>query len=94
MTNKIHNLDENTNDYFKFILGGVTFNFRYPTTEEVEQARTLDTDSTKDLLKWVSRFITRADNKKYDFAKMYKGMNIKTARAFNKMVKAEVNGKD
>lgn len=87
----IHNLDNETNEYFKFILGGVTYLFRYPTTLEAEEASKLSDISISEAGNWIAKFISRLDGTAVDFSEIYKNMNINTARAFNKMIIAEIN---
>lgn len=84
--NQIHNLDEDSAEYFEFILKGNSYRMRYPTTEEIEVASKLKTDEEKN--KAVFDYITPV-NDAPPIQDVLKQSNIKIYRKFNDMVKTE-----
>jgi len=87
-----HNLDENTQEYFEFILGGNTYKMRYPNTEEILEAKKLtddtETGNSKEQLKWVYKFIS-AEEGVPSIEEAVNHSNIKKLNKFNKMLQEE-----
>jgi hypothetical protein len=76
-----HNLDEGMTESFEFVLGGVTYQMRYPNTDEIMDIAE-EKDPSKQMQK-VYSFITP------EIEAVLSKVNIKVRHRFNKMIKEE-----
>ncbi len=97
MSQNLHNLDENVTESFGFILGGVEYQMKYPTTEEIQAISDIETQkedgktdsqAAKKQEKLLMDLITP------DFSEAYKKMNVKQLRTFNTMIFEEFGVED
>lgn len=91
-----YNLDtaDNQPESFDFILGGNTYHFRYPTTEEVaELAKLRQADGTPDadqIMKAVYAFISPADQSAPSVEEALNKSRIQKFREFQHMMIVEL----
>lgn len=86
-----HNLDENVEESFTFVLGGHTYTMRYPTTEEIfelQKIQETDPDDSTKVLEWMYDFVDQPDGAP-KVKDALANMNIKVLQNFNKMIMAE-----
>ena len=57
---KIHNLDEQVQEYFEFIVKGHKYKFRHMTTEEIEELRKIE-DNEEKSKEFLYSFITKEE---------------------------------
>lgn len=89
-----YNLNDNVQESFEFILGGFTYQMRYPTVEETEEVQRVlkeaeKTDDSSSVLEQMYKFITSTDEKAPKIAEALRKQNIKVIQNFNEMIKAE-----
>jgi hypothetical protein len=83
-----YNLDEQVAESFEFTLGGQVYSMKYPTTEEVEEARKLKEGSDEQEA-WLYSFITPKDPTALPIREAMAKMNVKILGRFKKMIQAE-----
>lgn len=88
MSQEVRNLDD-TPENFEFILGGHTYQMRYPTTEEVEKSVGMDEDKQTE---WMYSFITAVSEGAPSIAETIKKVNVKKMKAFANMISEEFAG--
>lgn len=83
-----YNLDQDTPEYFEFILGGNTYKMVYPTTEEIDLMRKEKDDEKRGEMMFnkIEPVTENAPN----INDALKKKNVKVLSAFYKMVKAEM----
>ena len=91
MTQKMHNLDENVNEYFDFQVKGFTYRFRHMTMEEIEKMKEYENDEQK-TRQYLFNFISKVDETSPDFIETSKLMTVPHWIAFREMIKAEFTG--
>lgn len=89
---KIHNLDNEVRETFKFTIKGHTYEFRQMTTEEIDNFQNIKTD--KEIREYLYSFITKIDPEGPEFTEIAKQMIAPHWRNFMNMVIAEMGGKD
>lgn len=92
-----YNLNDNVKENFEFILGGFTYQMRYPTieeTEEIQEAfkKAQESQDGSQVLKQVYKFISSNDDKAPSIEDVLKKQNIKVLQNFNEMIKTEFGG--
>lgn len=83
-----YDLDKDVQDSFEFILGGYTYEMRYPTTGEIEDIQQLKDDQEKadKLLDFISAKEAEAPTIK----EALKTKNMKVMHKFNQMILSEM----
>lgn len=82
-----YNLDDEAGeDFFEFVLNGIQYRMRYPTTEEVEKQDKLS-DSEKD--KWSFSLITPVNDTDPSIEEALKQVNVKKVQRFTQMIRTE-----
>lgn len=87
MNGKVHNLDDQSED-FGFILEGKEYRMKYPNTEEIAEAEKLQEDSPEQL-NWILSLITSVESETTPIKEVLERVNIKKSRRFTAMVLAE-----
>lgn len=92
-----YNLNDNVKDHFEFVLGGFTYQMKYPTVEETEKIQEVvkkaqESEDTGELLAQMYQFITSEDKEAPSIADNLKSQNIKVIQNFNEMIKTEFGG--
>ncbi len=80
------NLDQETPEGFEFVLGGHTYYFRYPNTEEITEVNKVPEDKQLDYL---YGFITPKGEGTPSIKDNLAKQNIKVLQRFTEMVKTE-----
>lgn len=89
-----YNLNDNVQDSFEFILGGFTYQMRYPTVEETESMQEAiqkaeSGNKNKEILDAMCGYISSTDSGAPDIAEALKRQNIRVIRNFTEMIKSE-----
>ena len=99
------NLNDNVEDSFPFTIGGVDFDLKYPTLEELEPIQTINPErekalADKDMVK-VAELDKKLEDTFYGFIKpvdgtsnirdILKKQSFQVAKAFNKMVTTQLS---
>ena len=99
------NLNDNVNDHFEFTLGGVDFNLKYPSLEELEPVSQLnseraeaeakkDTAKVKEIEEKLTEafygLITAVDGKS-DIAEVLKKQPFPVVKKFNEMISEQLS---
>lgn len=92
-----YNLNDNVQDSFSFVLGGFTYQMRYPTVEETESVQEAlkkaeEQKDTEEVMGLMYQFISSEDKEAPAIAEAMKKQNIKVIQNFNAMIKAEFSG--
>lgn len=90
MTDTPHNLDQDDQEFFEFVVDGKRYQMRYPTTEEIEQSQKIESNEKK--TEWLYGFITSLDKDAPAIAQVLKKKNVKFLQRFNQMVITEFGG--
>jgi len=99
------NLNDNVNEYFPFTIGGVDFDLKYPTLEELEPIQTINGEREKAVSEKNTAKVAELDKKLeetfYSFIKPVDGAtNIQdilkkqpfpVVKAFNKMIQEQLS---
>ncbi|MCZ2140814.1 MAG: hypothetical protein LC096_05415 [Bacteroidia bacterium] len=88
--NQPYNLDTDVSEYFEFIIKGNTYQFRYPTTRELEEFNGIDEKSEDKTKEFLAKFISKVDEKSPDVVDLLNSVNIKYWVRFSNMVKTEL----
>lgn len=80
------NLDQDTTEGFEFILGGHTYFFRYPSTEEITKAKKIKDGEQLDYL---YGFVTGKSEGAPEIKEALAKQNIKVLQKFSEMIKTE-----
>lgn len=91
MTQKMHNLDSEVNEYFEFTVKGHNYRFRHLTMEEIEKMKEFETDEKKSR-EYLFGFISKVDETSPEFAEVSKQMIAPHWIRFREMIKAEFSG--
>lgn len=89
-----YDLNDNVEDSFSFILGGFTYNMRYPTVEELENVQTAlkkaqEDEDTKTVMDQMYQFISPVDKDAPSIGETMKKQNLPVIKKFNEMIKTE-----
>lgn len=89
-----YDLNDNVEDSFSFILGGFTYNMRYPTVEELENVQTAlkkaqEDEDTKTIMDQMYQFISPVDKDAPSISETMKKQNLPVIKKFNEMIKTE-----
>jgi len=89
-----YNLNDNVSDHFEFVLGGFTYQMKYPTVEETEKVQDVlkkakENDDSAEILEQMYQFISSEDKEAPPISEALKKYNIKVIQNFNEMIKAE-----
>lgn len=84
-----HNLDDSVNEYFEFSIGGNTYRFRQPNTEESYQFNKLKDEPPDKIQAFLFTFITPVSADAPPFPSVAKKMILPQWRNFNAMLMAE-----
>jgi len=85
---KIHNLDEQVEEHFEFIVKGHRYRFRHMNTEELEHLKEIEDDDEK-TKKYFYSFISAIDKKSPNWESISKKMIVPQLRKFTEMIKVE-----
>lgn len=85
-----YNLDDGISEYFEFILKGHTYQFKYLTTDEMQELMKVE-QSDEAIKNFFSRFITKTDPASPEFADIAGQMTIPQLVRFREMVTKEMN---
>lgn len=88
---KIHNLDEQVQEYFEFIVKGHKYKFRHMTTEEIEELRKIE-DNEEKSKEFLYSFITKEEETAPEFPEVAKDMITPHWIRFREMIKTEFGG--
>lgn len=92
-----YNLDQDTQESFKFEVGGYTYEMRYPTTEEMlEMQGRVNTKKLSGIeqLRETYAYISPVTDGAPSIEDVMKGKNVKVLKNFNKMIQAEFLSED
>lgn len=93
-----YNLDQDTQESFKFEVGGYTYEMRYPTTEDVlgmQQRSKAHTDrSLIEQMRETYAYITPVTEGAPSIEDVMNGKSVKVLKNFNNMIKAEFLSED
>jgi len=83
-----YNLDDGIQDDFKFILNGIEYIMKYPTTEDVDQVKTKKM-TDQQAMEFMYAFITPVNKESASIQDNLKKTNIKKVGKFNEMIESE-----
>lgn len=86
----LHNLDDQVEDDFGFILNGHEYRMRYPTTEETVKAQDIEEDTNKQL-DWLYSFIKPVKPDSPPIKDALANVNVKKLQKFTQMVTTELS---
>lgn len=93
-----YNLDEDTQESFKFEVGGNTYQMRYPTTEEMmdmrERALKQKDRPLIEQMRETYAYITPVTEGAPPIEEVMNGKSVKVLKNFNNMIKAEFLSED
>lgn len=89
MASQPYNLDQDVQESFKFIFGGVTYIFKHLNTEQMDELLKFRQDPNK-FIDYVIQFITPEDPKALPFKEARMKMLAPHMKNFNKMLIAEL----
>lgn len=86
-----YNLSDNVNDSFRFEVGGIKYEMRYPIVEELENLQELlaDEKNTDKVQSEFYKFITPIDATSPPITDIMKKQTIRVLKNFNDMLRAE-----
>lgn len=89
---KMHNLDQDVNEYFEFTVKGHLYRFRHLTMSEIEKMKEFENDETKSR-QYLFTFISKVNETSPDFEEVSRQMIAPHWLRFKEMITAEFSGK-
>lgn len=89
---KIHNLDDDVRESFRFQIKGYEYMFRQMNTEEIDEFRQIKED--KEIREYLYQFIDKTKEDEPEFREIAKKMIAPNWTKFMAMVVFEMTGKD